>query len=686
MATSRPELVVMSFKPPTPTKSPTISRTSNKDWLKGTVTAFDSGRTPTNGLISASNVMLDQDGTVRPRPSLIKYGPQPVGTVLGQIFECKVQTGLTSVKWNVSMQNVSGVTNVYVAKGEDSTWTKCTGFNYDNSALAHYIQIQNKVLVMNGTNSLSYLDLSTFTVTIFAALTTPAVPTLNAVSTHLTGTGYNVYYAVTANSTVGETGASPTLKQVIKADRDLWDPTQDSVAINWTTVSGVKSWNVYMGDTADGSGVPTMYLIAGGLDALTLAFTDNGTRAQDLNRPAPKTNSTAGPKVSRGAVINDRAWLVGDKDNPFYLWRGGDYGFELDFSPANGGGFSPVGTGGKEIPVSVMSFRNGKGDPMITVLTQGSNGQGRRYLVNQATVTYGSTTIVYYQIQEDSGNDGTDSPDGVISYQNSLYYPSVDGFKTTGTLPQLQNVLTTNRITNTIQSDVARLNADKMPFAVGVAYEGRLYWSLPVGSDTNSEIWTLDLDRGGAWMKPWNVGADWMWLYNDNDGLTHLLVLQNNSIYELSHAQMTNDDNVPFLTSGNSGISHFSDDGREWAKLINVVFTLLRPQGNISFVVSAFTDDGVQSYTYGEDFGVDTTAAGWSEPSKIGIVGWGRHRWSGVESVPEVSGVASTDVIVEIDEEAQWWTYGWSSSGSGVNYQLSAVTPEFVNIGIKDLS
>jgi hypothetical protein len=224
-----------------------------------------------------------------------------------------------------------------------------------------------------------------------------------------------------------------------------------------------------------------------------------------------------------------------------------------------------------------------------------------------------------------------------------------------------------------------------MPKCVGVAFEGRLHWALPVGNSTNNEIWTLDLERGGAWMKPWNISADWMWLYNDNSGTTHFLVLQGNKIYEFNTSQMTSDDGTAFLTAGNSGLLYFSDDQREWAKLLNVVFTVLRPQGNIQFYVSAMTDEGVLTFTAGENYGSNMTVAGWSEPSSRGMSGWGRRGWSVVEAVPRVVGVASTDVIVEIDEEVKWWSYGWSSSGPGVNYDISNVVPEYVGVGLKDL-
>jgi hypothetical protein len=175
-----------------------------------------------------------------------------------------------------------------------------------------------------------------------------------------------------------------------------------------------------------------------------------------------------------------------------------------------------------------------------------------------------------------------------------------------------------------------------------------------------------------------------MWLYNDNSGVTHDLILQDNKIYELTNSQMTNDNGVAFLTSGNSGLIKFSEDGREWGKLIKVIFTILRPQGALAFTVTALTDEGVITYTDGDNYGMDTSVAGWGEPSRKGLLGFGRHAWSQVEAVPQASGVASTDIEVEVDEEAQWWTYGWSSSGVGANYQISAVTAEFVPVGLKD--
>lgn len=671
---------------PRPTKAPTIKRVSVKNWIRGTITAYDDGRTPVDGLRSSGNVVLDQDGTVRPRPSLSRYGPQPTGTILGEVFEFKNVSGLTSTTWMASLQNVSGTTKVYIAKGEDTSWTVCNGKTYDNTATARFLQIGNKVLVLNGTDALSYLDIPTSTVIPFTALTTPSAPTIaNNGSTNLTTAGFlNIYYAVTASSTVGETIGSASTTQSINADRDLWNPATQSLKITWSAVTGAKNYNLYMAIAAPG-GLPTLYLLKPNIDPNTLNFVDDGSLSPDTTHPIPTTDSTAGPKASRGAVINGRVFLVGDKDQPFYVRYGGDFGFELDFSPANGGGFTPVGSGTKEVPVAVKPFRDGRGNAQITVLCQGTNGRGKRYILTPDSLTFASQIISFYDVTEDNGQDGTDSPDGVILYNDSLWYPSRDGFKTTGTKPQLQNVLSTDRVSNTIQGDIKTLNNAAMNKCVGLGFEGRLYWAVPVGSTSNNEIWVLDLDRQGAWMKPWSVSADWMWLYNDNSGTSHHLILSNNVISEFTYAQSTSDNGTAFATTWNSGQIGFSPDMREWGKVIQLVFVFLRLQGNISITVAGKTEDSSLAAVGSASVTPTTTIAGWSEPSKY-IIGWGRRAWSKVETVPVQFNSATTEVIVEVDEELQWYQYGGTTTTVGVSYQLADVIAEYVEIGIKDLT
>lgn len=671
---------VTSAKPIKPLK---IQRLSVKDWLKGTVTAFDDGRTPTDGLRASGNVVLDQDGTVRPRPSLVQYGTQPPGTILGEIFEFVKASGSTNLNYMAAMINVAGTTKIYVSK-DGGAWQVCNGKTFDNTAHAHFCQTDTKVLIMNSVDNLSYLDIPTLAVTPFVALSTPSAPTLT--TNNVTGTTLTYYYKVSANSTVGETAASAALAIQVSTDRDVWDPSvPQNVIIGWSSVPSAASYNIYIGTVATGP----FFLLASGINGV--AFTDDGSLPTNVNVTAQVTDSTAGPRATRGTVINGQPFLVGDTDNTRYVRFGGTGTSALDFSPFNGGGWVEIGRGTKEIPVRVMSFRDGRGNAQITVLCQGTNGTGKRYLLSPDTLTVGSTVISFFDVTEDNGQDGTDSPDGVILYRDSLWYPSRDGFKTTGTKPQLQNILSTDTVSETIINDVKDLNNAFMGGCVGQAWQSRLYWALPNGSTTNNEIWVLDLAREGAWMKPWNISASWLMLYNDNSGTTHQIVLGvNNIVYEMTEAQATNDDGTAFSTNATSGLIKFSDDSLEWAKVIDITFILLRPQGTINITVSGRTEDAAQLQTLGSgSFTTTSSVAGWGE------AGWGGSPdlakpqifgWSNFMVVPVSFGDAQTLLTIEIDEELEWMQWELDTNTLGTDYQLADVVIQYVNIGVKDLT
>jgi len=674
----------MSFIPQ-PIKTPRIDRISIKNFMKGTVTALDDGRTPTDGLRASGNMILDQDGTLRPRPSLVRYGIQATGTILGEVYEFRkvsATPGLVDEYWLVTMQNVADVTKVYVNK-DGGAWTVCSGKTYDNAAEAHFLQVDNKVLVMNGVDNLSYLDIPTLIITPFTSLAAQTIT--SAVATVIGGAGFTYYYQVSANSTVGETAVSASTSVNTIKLRDLWLPATEWVTVTWpanASATATTTYNVYLA-VQNPSGGGTATLIASGIQGLT--FKDNGTAAQDVSTPAPLGDSTAGPKVTRGSVINGQVFLVGDKDQPRYIRYGGSGTSVLDFSPFNGGGWVEIARGTKEIPVVVKSFRDGRGSPQVTVLCQGTNGTGKRYLMSPSSITIGTTIISFFNITEDNGQDGTDSPDGAIVYRDSIWYPSHDGFKTTGTKPQLQNILSTDTVSETIINDVRNLNSVYMNQCVGLAFQGRLYWALTNGSTSNNEIWVLDLNRGGAWMKPWNIAASWMVLYNDNSGSTRHLILKNNVLYELTYAQASNDDGVSFAVNATSGLIKFSDDTLEWAKVIDITFVLLRPNGVINFIVSGKTEDSSFAGVGAGSYIGTSSVAGWSEASWAGnpnkIFGW-----SNFSVVPISFGDAQRSITVEVDEELNYISWELNANSISTDFELADVIVRKINIGVKDLN
>jgi hypothetical protein len=663
-----------------------IERISIKNWTKGVVTALDDGRTPTDGLRASSNVMLSQDGTVRPRPSLVSYGTAFPGTLLGELYEFTKQvSGLTNNNYQLGAFNVAGTVKLYYSK-DGGAWTVANGKTYDTTAKLHYCQVDNKVLAMNGVDNLSYLDIPTLAVVPFTAISSPVVASV--VATGLAGTTFTYYYRVTANSTFGETAASASNSVAVGTQRDIWLAASQYVTVTWGAVTSAVGYNVYLGTTA-GQEV----LIASGVNGLS--FKDDGTQAfvPNVSQLAPVADTTAGAKVTRAKDINGQIFMTGDADNPHYVRYGGTGDSVLDFSPFNGGGWTELGRGAKDFPLVVESFRDGKGTSQITVLCRSTNGHGKRYLLTPNTTTYGTTVIAYLQTTEDNGQDGTNSPDGVILYNDSLWYPSLDGFKTTGTKPQLQNLLSTDTVSETIQTDVRTLNTSYMDACVGLAYQQRLYWALPVGSTTNNQIWTLDLQRNGAWMKPWGISADWMMLYNDNSGVSHFVIVSGNAMYELTDSQATYDNGVAFPTNLTSGLVKFSEDGMEWAKVIDITFWLLRPQGVINFNISGKTEDSDSLQGVGSNsFVSSSSVAGWGES------GWGGSPdaflpmtpdifgWSNFSEVPVSFGDARKPVVIEIDEELEWLTYEINTNIGGTFYDLDDVVLQFVKIGVKDIS
>jgi hypothetical protein len=661
-------------------------------WIDGVVTELDEGRLGVEALTSALNMVLDQDGTLRPRPSLSLYGPQPTGTVLGKPFEFSINNGLTVTFYMMCVQVVAGVANVYIAKPEDTVWVKVTAATtFSTTALCTFIQLASKVIILNGVNPITYLDLTTVpgapALTRFVSLANPVnTPTLTP--TGLTGTTFNVWYAATYNSTVGQTLAGPTVTQAVSTQRELWAPATQNVAVNIGSIpAGVQSWNLYCATTQNGSSTPTLFLIASGLPVNNTTFVDNGTAPQILNTVPPLFNSTAGPLASRGAAIGGRLFLLGDSNNPYALAIGGDFGFELDFSPANGGDSLPIGQGSGNLPTVVWNFRSGQGDPEIKVMTQDPGGTGKRYSIAQSTVNYSGNEIEVWTAQEDYGFNGTSAPGSLIGYNNNTYYLASDSFYTTGTEPQLQNLLNTKSVAQTLssQNDIGSINQNALNLVDGSAWQQKLFFCLPIESMSNNQVWTLDLQRGGAWMKPWNIACQGIVVIQDNSANTHQLFLVGNQIFESTYNLLTNDNGAPFPTGAATGVIGFSADQRTWAQVLKIIVVLLRAQGTINFTVLGWTLNN-KLETVGQATYV-------SAPNSLGY-GWNQGgynlspmlRWNDFFSIPKAQVPLSVDVPIVINQQLRYFLVQISTQNGGTDFNVSQLIPLFVVVGVKNLT
>lgn len=664
------------IQPPKPVPQPVIKRIALSDWMKGKQSALDDDRTATEGLKTTANVYFEQNGTVRPRPSLVLYGNQPIGTILGSVYAFVKLNGTTPENWEVSVQNVSGTTKAYARK-DGGTWTVCNGFTFDNAAKCHFEQINNAVLISNGIDHLSYLDVDTLNVVPFTALATPSIS--SAVQTGLSGTNYTYNYRVSAIGN-GETAASADAQVQVSLTRDQWSGgTSQYVTLTWGQVAGATRYNIYVGDTV---GFEYYLDTVSDNGTGTMTYKDDSSLVTNVNRIAPNGDSTAGPKVTRCTNVLGQIFMVGDMDNPYRLWFGGTGDQALDFSAFDGGGWVEIDKGGREFPVVAKGFRDGHGNPVATVLLKGTSGRGKLIHAAMTSTSLGTTLITFATITEANGQDGTDAPDGVIYAQDSLWYPSRDGFKTTGTKAQIQNILSTGNFSQPILPDVKALNVQQMDSCVGIEFDGRLYWSLPIGSSTNNQIWVCDLNRNGIWAAPWYLDVDWMWLYDDNTGTTHFMALSNNKQYEFTYGQLTKDDQTGFAGEIQSGLIKFSPDGKEWGSVVDVTFVFERPQGTILMSISGRTEDIPLTTLASQPFTTNSSIIGWNE------FGWNNtsYGWNAVVNTPTSIQSSREEVIIEIGEELKWMTWDVSWNTSGVDFQLADVIIQYVDVGVLDSS
>lgn len=641
---------------------------SGKGFKKGYQSFVTDSRTPLDALSDLTNATLDQDNLPRPRPSLVLMGEQPLGTILGISTFIKNVSG-TPEKWDISMQVIAGVGKVHIRK-DGETWVEATGVanSYDDEATVNFCQSGGRVYVNNAVDSMSYYDIATGDVIAYTALSTPSTP--SPVKTGLGSTTYTYYYKVTANNAVGESAASTAGTIQVSKVREQWD-SSNYVTVSWSAVSSATSYNLYAGTAAGDE----KYLTT----VTGLSYLDDGTLTLNTFVRAPAGNSTEGPILAYMWNKDGQLYGVGDINNPDYLWYDAGAGNVGDFSPFNGGGNVGINSGGDTVPQSVRSFRTGKGDPAITVLSRGVAGAGKMHHVVFSTTVFDNNTIIIPNVNEANGQAGTVSAMAVVEADNSLWYPTGQDFKSTGTAANIQNILSTNSVSNDIIPDVQRLNLAAMDKSCGLIFENKIYWSLPVGDTQNNQIWVKDLSRGGVWIMPWIISAKFMWLSEDNDtGTISHCIYDGTNILKFTRSVATQDNGTPFRTRvAHEGIV-WDDNGMTMAAIQEQRFKLLQPSGTIQ----------INSFGLNEEGAVDTIGSE-TYTQTASFTSWGEMEWSNDDPLSLYSAdigeidFTSTGIAVitlEVDETVN--QLGWEviTEVSDCDYLLSTTHTKGVAI------
>lgn len=645
-----------------------VSKVQDK-WLGGYVSALADSRIPDNSFGDMTNIELDQDGLPRPRPSLVRYGAAFVGTCIGMGRFTKIVLG-APVRYEISMQSNGTIGRIYIRK-DGEAWT-LVGGSYNKDAPVQFCQNNARVYINNHTNEMSFYDIDANSLVTYTALAAPDPPTVTP--TGLSGSTYPLRYIISWTNLVGETVGSAAGTATVSKPRDNWNGTGEYVDLVLPTAPvGAVRTNIYYGDSAGFEN----YLDS--VPASSDSYRDTGAAIINPLREAPKGDSTKGPILNFMINKNGQLFGVGDKDNPYYLWYSGVGDAAGDFSPFNGGGFVAIDFGSDNLPVNVRAYRDGRGNPALTVLCRSAAGAGKLYHVIFNTQTVGDTIITFPEVQEGNGQSGTYASRAVVEANGSLYYPTGREFKTTGTKAQVVNILATDSISTLIKPDVDKLNLAAMEKAVGLEYQNRIFWALPVADTKNNEIWILDLSRGGCWILRWTIPAQDMWLYEDNNGITHFCVLVDNTVLEFTRSVATTDDGTPFRTHLVSNSMLFGKTGVDMAYILDQHFKFLYPKGTILINVYGLNEDSLDS---GDSALLDsvglTTFSAFTPLTAWGQYLWGDPNilappWGGDPGFLQLRTKPVNVIPVDVDETLNELRYEITTTDADCDYLLSSV-------------
>lgn len=575
-----------------------------------------------NSFSVGRNVMVDKQGLATFRYTLKKWLPDTVesGHDLLPVVYNGEEYLITADDGKIK----------YCQQG-DTEWTDATGDAVTTAGVVNtFLRVRDKVLILNGVDELGYLDLSTFAVEHYAAVADPTNAPTGTPAGPITGSGQNIYYAISFNSTVGETTASPILTQAVTKIRDLWkdDGTEYiDIGRNNTAPTGAVSWNLYIANAPSGGSIVTSDLLplALGLDINTTTFRDDGTLPINLSAgTAPEDNSTLGPKAKYGIEENGRPILYGIADDPYALRIGGDGEHALDFSPTNGGFRLLLNNGTNYYPSNVIGFRNGQGVPSLTVLFSNTEGLSKQSIVEQQTISYGTFSfIVWGSTEQNYGAAGVSSPYGVVNYKGMLIFPSSDGIVKMDTKASLQNVLSTERISDPIIDEVSTIKDENIENIVSAAWDNRVFIAAPTrGFNTNNKILIYDVNNQDLpiWYV-WDISAQWVGTASLSGQPAFVYVRSGTSTLRLTQSYVAHDENssgvtTPFPVELETGVLGGNTAHNTFYAMVQAVFYVTNFVGTAELYINYRDENGnwneqIDTISNGEYR--KTTSGNWSD-------------------------------------------------------------------------
>lgn len=564
------------------------------DFKAGTITLLDQTRIPLNGAMQSTNLYQMEDGLWTTRPGTATYGQ----AIPGLASTGTIDGGAEYLRSDGTTELIAVANGVVQKSQNGGAWTTITGAAFTAGHKCFFLQVKQRLYITNGVDPLAYYDglvMNTYT-----ALSAPGAPTL-ALGSGLSSGSFTQYYQIVAVNAVGQTNGGTEASITMNKTRDSWINASGSaptnyISLSWTAVTGAIRYDIYSSDTSGFEG----YL--GSVNGTS--FTDDGSLEINTFVGIPLDNTTSAPLFKQMELSGNRMWATQDPNNKYRVYWGGTGQYQGYFSPFYGGGNIDLELGGRSTPTSVVHYRDGKGDSLITVLCTDPEGIGTTWQITLTAQTVGTTSFVVPTADKIVGSIGSVAPYAVVKSRDAIIFPNSKGFYRLGNVPQLLNILSTDELSANVRPSVQNLNLSKMPLACGYFYLAKLYFSLPSSTLGNDQTWVYDTERGN-WQLNWTIGFSQFMEYTDTSTVDHFLGIPTtgNQFLEISPT-IAGDKGSAFNTSYISGLYAIDQsDRRKFGKIRYAYVELANPKGTINFEVlgtqkkSGFSSIGTKSIT-----------------------------------------------------------------------------------------
>lgn len=700
--------------PPKKNPVPRLLRTAQDGFGRGLVTAGGRTDVPRDGLWVAENAVITHGGSVESRRPFVRsrVPDLPPGGFAGPVFSYWDQ-GTEAF----DLLAIVGGTLWSHSDGSGS-WDEVLqpdgAVTFSTSRMASFARYGDLVAIADGESPLAYFRVPQQGAP--ASVTRPGDEVSQNPQMSLSGAAaegdYRAYYLVSYVNDFGETPASgggPFDTGPAWATVALDDPMAplgkwaNEVVIDVSGVDTSLSHNArvrvyrvltpdFLSPSVTAFQLVKEYPVSDG----DQSFADDGTVAGRVI--APQLENSTGGLVGRYVTeIDGRLWVLGagaERQKVYYTGAAPTDSAYPQFFTGDGGYFY-VAYGTSFEPVVIRRGRADDGQICNFVLCAGPDGQGRRFNVLSLEASYGSQTVHQFYPSEQRGDEGAYSTFGVLDYMNSILYPSSGGFKSSG----VRAAYTGDNVTAAIDSAVAD-TVLAIPFSTfrtmyGTVHDGKAIWHTGPAS-----MLVFDARRNGAWTT-WTGPHSWFGSLSFGRDKAALYLVNGRRVLRYSDSperperDLLGPAHPVRLASGVLTVR--PDDGREWVRLLNVLFVFSALVGPVTLTVGANSRRRLERYTGTVTVGRGVFGAdGYRGAEPVGFSGMkaqGPDAPRGAFSTPSswsdgpfivrydaTSGTAEVRVRVNKDVNSLFWEV--RSEDGFVRMRLDGFVYEYVDIGV----